>query len=75
MSGLSKQIASTADHAESIALANIRQQVDADLIRTSSDRLKDISMENDKAAQALLSYSEKLITLSDRLKELLARFK
>ena len=74
MSGLSKQIASTSDHAEAIALANIRQQVDADLIRTSSSRLKEISEENDRAAQDMLSYSKKLITLSDRLKGLLERF-
>lgn len=74
MSGLAKQIASTSDHAEAIALANIRQQVDADLIRTSSDRLKEISMANDRAAQEMLEYSEKLIRLSDRLKELLERF-
>lgn len=74
MTGLAQQIASTADHAESIALANIRQQVDADLIRTSSDKLKDISMENDRAAQEMLDYSEKLILLSSKLKELLAKF-
>lgn len=74
MTGLAQQIASTADHAEAIALANIRQQVDADLIRTSSDKLKEISMDNDRAAQEMLDYSEKLISLSGNLKELLARF-
>lgn len=74
MTGLAQQIATTADHAESIALANIRQQVDADLIRTSSDKLRGISHKNDRAAQEMLDYSEKLISLSSRLKELLARF-
>lgn len=74
MKGLSKQIASTADHAESIALANIRQQVEADRIRSSSDTLKEISIENDNASQNMLEYSEQLIKLSHRLEELLNKF-
>lgn len=74
MSKLTKQIAATAEQAENIALANIRQQVEADRIRDQADRLSTISEENDRASQEMLDYSEQLIALSQRLKDLLARF-
>lgn len=74
MSTLAKEIQSTADRAEAIALANIRQQVEADRIRTSVAQLKTISHENDASSQHLLSYSGELIALSDKLRSLIETF-
>lgn len=74
MNVLADEIQSTADHAEAIALANIRQQVEADLIRASVDKLKKISLNNNSSSDQMLQSSEQLIALSHRLQNLIASF-
>lgn len=74
MGQLAHQITTVSDHAESIALANIRQQVEADRIKISSDKLRDISEENSSAAGDMLSYSGQLQALSLKLQEMVQKF-
>lgn len=74
MSVLATEIQSTADQAEAIALANIRQQVEADRIRTSVSQLNAISHENDASSQQMLDYAGEMIGLSKKLRDLVDSF-
>ena len=74
MGQLASQIATVSDHAESIALANIRQQVEADRITASTDKLRDISEKNSSAAGDMLDYSGQLQALSLKLQEMVQKF-
>lgn len=75
MSRLNEEIVTTADYAEQIALANIRQQVEADLIKTSVTSLNAISRENSAASEQMISYSEQLVELAGKLTQLMDSFK
>lgn len=72
MSTLAVEIQHTAERAESIALANIRQQVEADRIRSSVSSLHTISQENNAAAEQLHRYADELIATAGELQRLLS---
>lgn len=74
MSDLAVRITATADHAEEIAMANIKQQIDSDRISQSVEKLTSISVQNDSASQEMLNYSAQLMELSNQLKVMLSRF-
>jgi len=72
MATLAQEITVAADKAETIALANIRQQVEADRIRTSVSQLGDVSHETDASSAQILECSDQLQALAKDLQQLIA---
>ena len=72
MATLAQEITVAADKAETIALANIRQQVEADRIRTSVSQLGDVSRETDASSAQILECSYQLQALAKDLQQLIA---
>lgn len=74
MHQLTEEISSTAAHAEDIAMANVRQQVESERIMGTVSQLIDVSQNNNEASEQISNYASDMLKLAHKLEKVLQQF-